>query len=213
MATVAIQARNGLKRMNRNQITGFIDNYLHNLQSLQVSAESLAQLRNTLKIIQTKSKETLIHPGEVCRNIYVVAHGGFVCRYIHEKSGEAKTINFYLKDLHPVMACIDSYFTQVPTNCELKAITDSVALAVPKSIIDTLTEQDAFFAKFYHQVVSTAITEENEVKTKLIAYSSKERYQFILKEMPSVIQTVPSKYIAEFCGISPEWLSKLKKQN
>ncbi|MEL6670459.1 MAG: hypothetical protein AAFP08_15920, partial [Bacteroidota bacterium] len=67
-------------------------------------------------------------------------------------------------------------------------------------------------ARFYHDVVITAMVEENEVKTKLIAYSSREKYDFILQEMPTVIQKVPSKYIAEFCGISAEWLSKLRKQ-
>ncbi|MEM6379909.1 MAG: hypothetical protein AAF705_17055, partial [Bacteroidota bacterium] len=140
-----------------------------------------------------------------------VVQGGFVCRYIHEKNGTAKTINFYLVDLHPIMACLDSYFTQTPTHCELKAISDSIVLALPKTVVDHLVEQDKYFAKFHYDVVSTAMMEENELKTKLIAYSSKDKYDFILQEMPSVIQNVPSKYIAEFCGISAEWLSKLKK--
>ncbi|MEL6694934.1 MAG: Crp/Fnr family transcriptional regulator [Bacteroidota bacterium] len=198
--------------MNQEQIHQFIDDYLQNLRALHVSEDSTSYLRETLNISHFKSKETLILPGEVCRHIYLVVQGGFVCRYIHEKTGEAKTINFYLNDLHPVMACLDSYFTQVPTHCELKAIAESIVFAVPKNVIDVLIQQDRHFREFYHQVVITAMTEENEIKTKLIAYSSKEKYHFILEEMPSVIQSVPSKYIAEFCGISPEWLSKLKKQ-
>jgi len=198
--------------MTQEQTMLFIRDYLKNLQDLKVMEESIEQIRKKINVVRVKSKDTLINPGEVCKNIFLVIQGGFVCRYIHEKNGEAKTINFYLTDLHPVMACIDSYFTQAPTNCELKAIADAVVIALPKSIVDVLVEKDIAFAKFYHHIVSTAILEENELKTKLIAYSSKEKYDFVLQEMPTVIQTVPSKYIAEFCGVSPEWLSKLKRQ-
>ncbi|MEM6379788.1 MAG: hypothetical protein AAF705_16410, partial [Bacteroidota bacterium] len=101
--------------MNQDQITQFIDEYLQNLRFLKIAEESIQYLRSHHKVVQVKSKDTLILPGEVCCNIYLVMRGGFICRYIHEKTGEAKTINFYLHDLHPVMACLDSYFTQVPT--------------------------------------------------------------------------------------------------
>lgn len=198
--------------MNQDQVRQFIDDYLDNLLSLQISEESVEHIRAHLSLKSIKSKDTLIIPGEVCSHIYLVVQGGFVCRYIHETTGAAKTINFYLEDLHPIMACLDSYFSETPTHCELRAISDSNVLALPKSEVDRLKEQDESFARFYHDVVITAMTEENDLKTKLIAYSSKEKYDFILEEMPSVIQSVPSKYIAEFCGISPEWLSKLKKR-
>lgn len=198
--------------MSQEQITQFISGYLKNLRSLKVTEETVQQIKAHIKVIPIKSKDTLITSGKICKNIYLVIKGGFVCRYIHEKNGTAKTINFYLHDLHPIMACLDSYFTQTPTNCELRAITDSVVAALPKPVVDTLIEEDKYFAKFHYEVVRTAMMEENELKTKLIAYSSKEKYDFIVQEMPSVIRTVPSKYIAEFCGISAEWLSKLKSK-
>ena len=198
--------------MNREKTTQFIDSYLKNLQNRKVTEETIQQMKAQIKVVGVKSKNTLIIPGEICKNIYLVVDGGFVCRHIHEKDGSAKTINFYLTDLHPIMACLDSFFTQTSTNCELRAISNSVVAALPKTVMDTLIDQDKYFAKFHFEIVSTAMREENELKTKLIAYSSKEKYDFIVQEMPSVIQKVPSKYIAEFCGISAEWLSKLKKQ-
>ena len=198
--------------MIQDKVAQFIFDYFNDLQSRRIKRESIQTMQTHLKVIEVKSKNTLINVGEVCRNINLVVDGGFVCRYIHEKKGTATTINFYLDDLHPIMACLDSYFTQTPTNCELKAIADSVVMALPKTVVDSLVEQDEYFAKFHYEVVSTAMREENELKTNLIAYSSKEKYGFIVQHMPSVVQTVPSKYIAEFCGISAEWLSKLKKQ-
>ena len=197
--------------MRQDQINQYIDDYLNNLRSLKVAEESIQHLKKVLKVVKIKSKDTPVISGDICRNICLIVQGGFVCRYIHNKTGDAKTINFYLEDLHPIMTCVDSFFMQTPTNCELKAITDSTIIEIPKRDLDILRAKDYYFAQFYHQLVITAMVEENELKTKLIAYSSKEKYDFILDEMPSIIQSVPSKYIAEFCGISAEWLSKLKK--
>jgi len=199
--------------MFQEKIAEFVFEYFENLKKLKVSSESIQKMKDWIKVIDVKSKHLLLNHGEVCKNIYLIVDGGFVCRHIHEKTGSAKTINFYLDDLHPIMACLDSYFTQTPTNCELRAVSDSLVLALPKTVVDSLVESDEYFAKFYRETLSTAMTEENELKTNLISFSSKEKYDFIIKEMPSVIKRVPSKYIAEFCGISAEWLSKLKKQS
>jgi hypothetical protein len=46
----------------------------------------------------------------------------------------------------------------------------------------------------------------------LNAYSNEEIYNYLIDECNSVIKNVPSKYIAEFIGISAEWLSKTKKK-
>ncbi|MEM9260424.1 MAG: Crp/Fnr family transcriptional regulator [Bacteroidota bacterium] len=199
--------------MNQPELDDFLADYFANLRQLKVTQESIDTLSVSLQVISVNSKAVLVKPGEVNKHIYIVIQGGFVCRYVNEKTGEANTINFYLEDLHPIMACLDSYFTQTPTSCELKAITRSAVLAVPKVIVDELREKDAAFETFHYEVVATAMREENELKTKLIAYSAKDKYDFILEEMPSVIQRVPGKYIAEFCGISQAWLSKLKRQS
>ncbi|MEO0686379.1 MAG: Crp/Fnr family transcriptional regulator [Cyanobacteria bacterium J06649_11] len=198
--------------MSEVEIQQFIDNYLAALSRIKISEASIKLLRKKLSVVRVKSRQTLVHPGEVGKNVYLVVSGGFVCRHVHEKTGVAKTINFYLDDLHPVMARVDSFFTQEVSSCELMAITESIIITLPKVLLDVLIKEDPSFARFYYELVITAMVEENEVKTALIAFSSKERYDFIFQEMPSVVQRVPSKYIAEFCGISAEWLSKLKKQ-
>lgn len=198
--------------MKKQEAEHAFDNYLLALNSLGISQESTRYAKEHVTLVSVKSRKTLLLPGEICKDVYLILEGGFVCRYIHEKTGVAKTINFYLQDVHPLMVCLDSYFTQTATNCELRAVRNSYVAALPKLIIDKLREEDWEFAKFYHEGYTTAMVEENELKSKLIVYSPKEMFEYIMSEMPTVLQQVPSKYIAELCGISPEWLSKLKKR-
>lgn len=184
---------------------------LEMLGGMRLSEASLQAIQENIRMQQVKGNSVLLTPGAVCSQIYLVLEGGFVCRYINDTTGEAKTINFYLNDLHPFMACVDSYFTQTPTQCELRAIADSVVFSMPKKAIDQLILQDEQLKNFYHAMVITALQEENDLKLKIIAYSSEELYRYLIDHLSMVIQKVPSKYIAEFMGISAEWLSKLKR--
>lgn len=181
------------------------------LQKSGISAASAEKISEKVAIHRIKSNTVLLAPGKICSHAYLIIKGGFVCRYMHEKFEIAKTINFYLEDLHPFMACVDSFFTQQPTQCELRAIEDSIILSLSQKDIFEIMDKDENLKKYYDSLVITALTEENELKLKIIAFTSEQLYEDILLNFPSVIQKVPSKYIAEFMGISAEWLSKLKR--
>ncbi|MBK8565540.1 MAG: Crp/Fnr family transcriptional regulator [Saprospiraceae bacterium] len=182
------------------------------LQHLQISEETRQHIGDQLEVLQLKSNSVLLMPGKTCTHVYFVVSGGFVCRYFNENLEIPKTINFYLDDLHPFMACVDSYFTQQPSNCELRAVRESVVLSISKKNLEALVKSNPILQDFYNSLVIQALVEENELKLKIIAHNAEQLYQYLLDELPAVIQKVPSKYIAEFMGISAEWLSKVKKR-
>lgn len=66
---------------------------------------------------------------------------------------------------------------------------------------------------FYHSVVLRALLEEHEFRLKLIAFTSARLYDHLLSRFPMIVRQVPSRYIAEFMGITPEWLAKLKSRS
>jgi CRP-like cAMP-binding protein len=108
------------------------------------------------------------------------------------------------------MGCVDSFFSGEKTKCELKAISSAEVLVFEKDDIEYHIKEDPALFQFYHTLVTTALQEENDFKLKIIAYTSEQLYRHILTHFPVIIQRIPSKYIAEFMGISQEWLSKLK---
>jgi hypothetical protein len=185
---------------------------LNDLKEANLSPEIIDFFTHKGEHIQVKNKSTLINSGTVCDKVYFVLKGGFVCRYIDTELEIEKTINFYLEDFHPVMACVDSIFTTSKTQCELRAITNSEVLAFDYVDIDLLAYQDSQFLKYYLSGITRALQEENDFKLKIIAYPSEKLYTYLITHCPLVIQQVPSMYIAEFMGISPEWLSKLKQR-
>lgn len=186
---------------------------LEALQILGVNEHSIHQLSEQMEIITIKSNQILIKSGQINTHLYYVLNGGFVCRFVSEDAEIERTINFYLNELHPVMACIDSYFSQSKTSCELRAINNSTVLAISKEVIDSLVVIDSNLKLLFDQLLINALIEENDLKLKIISCKPDVLYQYIIKEFPTVIHKVPSKYIAELMGISAEWLSKLKSKN
>ena len=136
-----------------------------------------------------------------------------MCRFIDKELEIEKTINFYLEDFHPFMSCVDSYFSGTQTHCELRAIAYSEVLEFHKKDVDALILEDTAFAQFYNFILTRAFQEENDFKLKIISYSSEKLYSYLITICPEVIRQVPSRFVAEFMGISAEWLSKLKNKN
>ncbi|WP_337045258.1 Crp/Fnr family transcriptional regulator [Emticicia sp. 17c] len=185
---------------------------LENLQNSGINEEILLQLIQHIKSITLKPNQLLLKAGQINTHLYYVLAGGFVCRFVSGDGEVKRTINFYLNELHPVMACIDSYFSQTKTQCELKAIAKSTVLAIPKTELDKILNLDDKFKTLYDNLLTRALIEENDLKLKIISSKPDELYQYILREFAVVVQKVPSKYIAELMGISAEWLSKLKSK-
>jgi CRP-like cAMP-binding protein len=183
---------------------------LQELLKANVSSDSVRKLLEIIKFQEVKNQQLLVIPGEICDKIFFVLEGGFVCRYVDEANEVEKTINFYLDNLHPFMSCVDSFFSELPTRCELRAISGAKVLVLSKKDLQLLMSEDMALFRFYHSMVTKALQEENDLKLKLIAYTSEQLYQYLIGQLPVVIQRVPSRFIAEFMGISPEWLSKLK---
>jgi len=189
-----------------------MNKFFEQIKNSNISSDKIENFVSKANLRQVKSQSILVKTNTVCDKAYFVLKGGFVCRYIDKEYEIEKTINFYLEDFHPFMSCVDSYFSETKTHCELRAIAHSEVLEFNKKDIDALIVEDINFFRYFHSAITQALQEENDFKLKIIAYSSERLYSYLIEHCPEVIQQVPSKFIAEFMGISSEWLSKIKNR-
>ncbi|RRA98782.1 Crp/Fnr family transcriptional regulator [Larkinella rosea] len=187
-----------------------INKFIDELSKAHLPPEAIGKIIGLGKRIEVKNQARLIEPQQICDKAYFVLKGGFVCRYCDEELEIERTINFFLDDFQPFMSCVDSFFSGSKTRCELRAICHSEVIAFEKKDIETHIHQDIHLFRFYHSLVTKALQGENDFKLKIISYSSERLYDYLITHCPRIIQRVPSRFVAEFMGISPEWLSKLK---
>lgn len=183
---------------------------IEELSKSKIPNETIEKIMGLGKLVKVKSQTKLVRHNQVCTKVYLVLKGGFVCRFIDEALEIEKTINFFFPDFHPFMTCVDGFFSGTKTQCEIRCISNAEVIEFDKKDIETLVFQDLQLLQIYHALVITALQEINDFEMKIIAYSSERLYHYLITTHPIIIQQVPAKYIAEFMGISSEWLSKLK---
>ncbi|SHI30336.1 cAMP-binding domain of CRP or a regulatory subunit of cAMP-dependent protein kinases [Mesonia phycicola] len=163
------------------------------------------------KLIQVKRNEILLNIGEQNNYIYFILEGGFISQYYNEESSKYRTIAFYIDNYQPYMTEPESFFTNSISNCQLKAYKKSKLIAFHRESITSLNNEYKNFDKYYNAKILQALIIEGQMKTKLISLSKKNLYSYLITEHNAVTRNVPSKYIAEFIGVTPQWLSKIKK--
>jgi hypothetical protein len=169
------------------------------------------EIINSSKIVNVKSHKKVLEYNEVSENAYVILSGGFVSVMKNKATNEEVAVNFFIPDYQPYMTSYDSFNYSIPSNCALKSFTNSNILIIPKSKVFEIKDKSEEFMKLYYQISIDGLLERNRIRTYFQNMTSEERFTHLQQEYPQVIREVPSKYIADYIGISPQWLSKLKR--
>lgn len=183
------------------------------LLSQKIKPSSINLLMAAGKILVVKKRTKIIQLGEICDKGFFILDGGFISRVYNNKTKKSRTQNFFLDDYNPFMSCEDSYFTGEKTNTDLLAIKDSLIIQFTKNDLERLIDKNADLGVFFNNyILVNALKQESELRKMLNAFTKDEIYSYLIDKANSVVKNVPSKYIAEFIGISAEWLSKTKKK-
>jgi CRP-like cAMP-binding protein len=185
------------------------------IEFLKINKISLAAtnlIMSRVEIIEVKKRTILVKVGEVCDRAFFILDGSFISRAYSEKTNKSITSNFFLHDFNPYMACEDSFFSGEKTKTELIAIKDSIVIQFKKEDINWLIANSPELSNFYiNNILANLLKHETVFRKILTTLSKEEIYTYLIEKCNPVIKNIPSKYIAEFMGISPEWLSKTKK--
>lgn len=156
-----------------------------------------------------QSHKTLINLNEVANKIFFVKKGGVVLYHIHPKSGDERAINFFIPNYHPIASVAESFAYSKPSKYRLATFTNSQLIEISKENVMKL-RTDPYLGELFQNYGVMTLLDKNELRAMLISLSSEEMLQYLHTNLPQIIRQVPSKYIANFLGITPQWLSKLK---
>ncbi|WP_081681335.1 Crp/Fnr family transcriptional regulator [Flectobacillus major] len=103
------------------------------------------------------------------------------------------------------------YVLNQPSNDYIQAIEDTDLCVISKETLENLCNQyhnwDKFGRLTYQQV---ALEQEIRLRS-FISETAQERYERISKEQPALINRVPQLYLSNFLGITPQSLSRLRR--
>jgi len=150
----------------------------------------------------------ILNEGEVCHYTFFVERGLLQSFTLDEKGNE-HIIQFAPENW--ILSDRSSLYFNEPSDYFIKAIEPSVVVYLKKEFGEEATRISNSFACFNDTSLQRNIHFQQKRIHSLLAMSAKERYLAFIKLYPNLLLRVPQWMIASYLGITPESLSRVRK--
>lgn len=156
-----------------------------------------------------KQGEFVEMAGKVTAN-FIYVNSGCLMSYFTDSSGTDHVIQFALSgwwtgDLH-------SFTKEEPSIYSTRALADSEVFYLPKGDMETLLQKFPKLERYFRILFQNSIVSHQHRLIQNLSVTADQRYENFSKRYPSLEQYVPLKYIASYLGITPEFLSKIRRK-
>jgi CRP-like cAMP-binding protein len=187
--------------------------YTHILKNIskhiQLDEDEQKRFSSLLVYKQLQKKDFLLKEGEPCKAIYFV-NSGALRAYCLDKEGRESTIMFAVKDWW--ITDMHCFVNQQPAMMFINVIENSSIWQLKFNDLQYLYTQVPKFERFFRIIMQNAYTREQLRIIQKLTLSAEERYLNFLQKYPQITQQVTQKQIASYLGITPEFLSTIRKK-
>nr|WP_294873652.1 Crp/Fnr family transcriptional regulator [uncultured Pedobacter sp.] len=155
-----------------------------------------------------KKHQFLIQEGEAVKHSYFVISGLLKLVYT-EETGKQHIVSFAMEDWWE--SDYYAFFTQTKATMSLECLEDTEVLCLTLENYQNLCDNLQKMERFLLQKANFGFLGSQKRIISWLTSNSKERYEQLIKQYPSLIQRVPKSLIAAYLGISRETLSRLSK--
>jgi len=175
---------------------------------IHLSEEESALFSSLLLSKKLNKKTLLLEAGSECRYLSYV-HSGALRSFFVDKDGKESTVMFAIADWWITdMYC---YLNNKPAMMYIETIEDSTVFQISRANFDQLLNRIPKFEKFFRILMQNAYTREQLRVIENLSATAEERYHSFLRKYPQIAKQVTQKQIASYLGITPEFLSTLRK--
>lgn len=181
----------------------------HFLKKVRLTDEEFVLATRFFIPRKVRRKQFLLQAGDVCKYISFVSQGCLRSFSIDEK-GEEHVIQFAIEDWW--IADLDSFLTHRPAHCNIDALEDSEVFLIDKVSLDKLYNAVPPCERFFRMLFEGGYTAALARISDSISATAEDRYLHFLKSYPQFVQRVPQSQIASYLGITPQSLSRIRKE-
>lgn len=154
-----------------------------------------------------KKNEFLWRSGDICKHV-VFLNAGLI-RMFNDQDEKESSINFFFEN--KILADYYSFTTQSPCNVAYQAIEECELVMIPRAALYMFYDKYPIFDRIGRLIAEMNFIILFDGKRNQHNFSPEEKYLKIIQERPKVMERVPLKYIASYLGMTPEHLSRIRK--
>lgn len=161
------------------------------------------------KIKSVKKGTILLRQGEICKfGCKVIT--GCLKSYVIDDTGKEHIMQFAPEGW--LITDMNSLFNRVPSNITIAAIEDSEVHWIQSEKLDFWEHASREVLLEQNKMLTRNIITANKRTRMLLSSTGEERYTDFIQTYPTLTQRLSLKLIAAYIGITPEYLSKIRRK-
>ena len=173
-----------------------------------VSEEEWADLTSCFEVRKMAKNEYLSQEGQICRQMYFLNTG--MCRSFNLKDGKEITTNFFFQGSW--VTDYSSFIQQKPSTEYFQLLEDAELVHFSYKDLQRMYDKHYNLQKFGRLIAEKIFLNFYQRQQDFLLRSPKERYLNLIERRPKVIQNLPQIHVASYLGITPEYLSRLRRE-
>jgi len=182
----------------------------HISKFVDIDENSISVLNKYVKALSYKKKEFLLKEGQVCRSIYFVEKGCLRMYFINNKSSEQITQfameNWWISDFF-------SFTDNKPSEYFIQAVEKSEILSIDLISFEEMLIELPQMERYLRIIMQRAVAASQQRIKFMYELSKEEFYIHFCTSFPEFVQRVPQYMIASYLGLTPEYVSELRKKH
>ncbi len=175
----------------------------------QVSDADLEIVASRSSVVQMSAGDFFLKPGQVCHRVGFVIEGVFRVFTLHENGNESirgfSAEKGFVSDLN-------SYYSKTPTLEHWEALTDVLMMVWERSDIEYCEQNLAIWYPVTGNIAQWILSNNAQERSIMVSEDASTRYQKFMERYPHIIARVSLRHIANYLGIAPQSLSRIRQQ-
>lgn len=192
---------------NKQHIKLLID---HINQDVTLDETGIEKLSSILVFKELSKKEFLIEPGQTANTMNFIVQGCMRSYYLDENAQEHTLQlgieHWWINDLY-------SYLSRKKSRMYVQALEKTTLVQIPRLQLETLFIEVPEISNFFRLKIQSAYVAVQERVIDSMSDDAYERYISFRKTYRDIEQRVPQYIIASYLGVTPEFLSYLRKKH
>ena len=176
---------------------------------LPLNEEEIAFLKRVFKERKVRRRQFILQEGDICKYNSFVVEGCFRM-YMVDDNGKEHNLQFAIENWW--IGDIGSFHSEQPSKLNIEAIENSVILQIRKEDQLKLFVEFPKFNRIFRVFTENALISYQTTVLQNISSTAEERYLDFMDRYPHFFNRISNVQIASYLGVTPEFLSTIRKR-